>query len=625
MKRVIYICLAFLAAACTPEEAVTVYATHVNISQENAAIVVGKTCTLTASPYPENVTTKGVVWSSLDEAIAKVSEDGVVTAVSPGITYIVATSADGRARSSCMVNVKLMDGYFISVLDETGAATDCLFRYPGASFAVAAESSDDYAHTYTWSTSNPAAVSLDKEIISFHYVKSADPEYLCYAESVLTVRSEDNESITVPASSNILSEFTLGGVPLKVGSEMSLNPDSSTQLVLWYWDGKEKQPVPPGAYSVTSSQSTVVGVQMSSDGYTLQSAGSGTARLRVSFQEGEGISLVDFRVVKTVHALFGAASSSTLSFTWTEGSSTEEDIARPYTISLYKDEACTQQVVSYDIPAGSSCWKDRQPRFVFSGLEPSTTYWFKVLDTTPGDTREGNLVSGTTAPFTVIEPGDEEAEAGDILLAEDFSELLWGADETDLAAGFDVGGDGSSSFSNREAASFVGTTGQYAQRQLTVQSTAKKNGRISRWAQGQYNRLYIGPGYVFLSTKSYATHLVTPVLNNIPEGKTATIRITLHAAGKVNGGKAALAVQHEKKFNEIGGGTQTNKNTLDLTSNVQTITFSGGLTQPGEYSVTLSNVAHGDRIAFGPTSESAAADSNMMLISDMTIELLTIN
>ena len=632
MKKAIYIFLAFVAAACTPQEEEVVYATHVNLSQENAAIVVGKTCSLTASLYPEDVTKQGVTWSSLDEGIATVSETGLVTAVSPGVTYIVAASADGRARSSCMVNVKLTEGYFVSILDDSGAAVDRIYRYPGASFAVSAESSDDYTHTYSWTTSNPSAVSLNKEIVSFHYVPSADQDYLCFAESTLTARSEDGESATVPAGSNILSEFTLGGVPLKAGSEMTLNPDSSTQLVLWYWDGKEKQPIPPGAYSITSSQSTVAGVQMSQDGYMLVSSGSGTTRIRVSFQGAEGLTLADIKVAKSVHAMFAAASSSTLTFTWTEGSSAEEDVARPYSISLFSDEECTQKVVSFDIPAGSDCWKGNQPRFVFSGLEPGKTYWFKVIDTTPGDIRNSQPVSGTTSDFIIIESGEDEAAVGDVLLSEDFGQMCWGADEVSQAAGYDVSdaaynSDTGKSFTSREAVSFVGITGQYAQRSITAQSVAKKEAsfRLAKWAQGQYARIYIGPGYLFLSTKSYGTHIITPQLNGIPEGKKATVKVTIHAAGMGNGNKAAFAVQHDISFNNLSSSTQTNKNKLDLASNVQTITFGGGITQLDEFSVTLSGLVKGDRIAFGPTSESAANNSNMMLISDMRVELLEIN
>jgi len=120
-------------------------------------------------------------------------------------------------------------------------------------------------------------------------------------------------------------------------------------------------------------------------------------------------------------------------------------------------------------------------------------------------------------------------------------------------------------------------------------------------------------------------HLVTPSLDNIPEGKTAKVKVTLHAAGFANGYQAVLAVQHDKSFNLVGSNTQTNKSKLDLTTNAQTITFNGGITQLDEFTVELSGLVKGDRIAFGPTTESDASNKNMMLISDMTIQILEID
>lgn len=225
----------------------------------------------------------------------------------------------------------------------------------------------------------------------------------------------------------------------------------------------------------------------------------------------------------------------------------------------------------------------------------------------------------------------DPASEGDIILAEDFGQMCWGADEITGAAGYDVADSGvaynadtKKSFTSRDAAVFVKTTGQYAQRSITAQSVAKKESgfRLAKWAQGQYARIYIGPGYLFLSTTSYGTHIITPQLNNIPEGKTAKLKVTVHAAGRSSGGQAAFAVQRGISFNEISSGTQTNKEKLDLSTNVQTITFNGGITSLEKFEVTIDGVVNGDRIAFGPTSETAKENTNMMLISDMTVEIV---
>ena len=80
-----------------------------------------------------------------------------------------------------------------------------------------------------------------------------------------------------------------------------------------------------------------------------------------------------------------SASSSSLAFKWTQGDSDGDDATSPYKASLYRDQALTDLVVSFEIPAGSSCWDGKGPRFVFGGLTPSTTYWFQVQDTDSGE------------------------------------------------------------------------------------------------------------------------------------------------------------------------------------------------------------------------------------------------
>ena len=332
-----------------------------------------------------------------------------------------------------------------------------------------------------------------------------------------------------------------------------------------------------------------------------------------------------------VKAMLVAASSSTLVFTWTEGISDADDVSRPYTITLYSDEDCTTEVLSYDISAGNECWRGVQPRFVFTGLKPATNYWFKVKDTGGSEDLESAVINGTTSPFIIVEPGSSAAEVGDILLAEDFSELYWMADEVNQAAGYDVGSNDKSSFQDRTVDSFVGFTGSFCspERIITAQSAKKASGlRLGKWAQGYTARLYVGPGYVFLGTTKYVTHLISPPLNNIPEGSSAKLMVTVHAAGYKGGNEALLAVQSAStSFNAIGSNTQTNKNKLDLTTNAQSFTFTGGITTLGEFTVTLDGVHKGDRIAFGPTKEDNEVSNtgHMMLISDMTIQLLSID
>ncbi len=67
---------------------------------------IGDTVQLTADVTPINVTDKSVTWSSSDEKIATVSQNGLVTAKGKGSVDIIATSKINKVQAVCRLNVK---------------------------------------------------------------------------------------------------------------------------------------------------------------------------------------------------------------------------------------------------------------------------------------------------------------------------------------------------------------------------------------------------------------------------------------------------------------------------------------------------------------------------------------
>ena len=85
--------------------------TEVSLSESAVGIIEGNTHKLTATVLPENTTdSKSVSWSSNNEAVATVSEDGTITAKSAGTAVITATSENGKT-ASCTVTVNKKDTY----------------------------------------------------------------------------------------------------------------------------------------------------------------------------------------------------------------------------------------------------------------------------------------------------------------------------------------------------------------------------------------------------------------------------------------------------------------------------------------------------------------------------------
>jgi len=98
------------------EKTITVYdgtyvipVTGVSLDESSITLDVGGNQTLTATVTPDNATNKKVRWTSDNETVATVSEDGVVTAVAGGTAVITATTHDGLFTATCTVTVNAPD------------------------------------------------------------------------------------------------------------------------------------------------------------------------------------------------------------------------------------------------------------------------------------------------------------------------------------------------------------------------------------------------------------------------------------------------------------------------------------------------------------------------------------
>ena len=109
------------------------------ITLDKAEATLGKPVTLTATVMPENATDKTVTWSSSDESVASVDENGVVTGLSGGTATITATANDGSgvtATTPCTVTVETVqlweDGPYWAICN------------------VGAEKPEEYGYHYLW-------------------------------------------------------------------------------------------------------------------------------------------------------------------------------------------------------------------------------------------------------------------------------------------------------------------------------------------------------------------------------------------------------------------------------------------------------------------------------------------
>ena len=119
--------------------------TGVLLDESNITLDVGGSKTLAATVTPENATNKKVRWTSDNETVATVSEDGVVTAVAGGTAVITATTHDGLFTATCTVTVNAPDA-------PPSITTDTL---PDGKVGEA------YSHTLTATGTAPITWSID--------------------------------------------------------------------------------------------------------------------------------------------------------------------------------------------------------------------------------------------------------------------------------------------------------------------------------------------------------------------------------------------------------------------------------------------------------------------------------
>lgn len=91
-------------ATCTIEVK-EIAVTGVSLSSNTLTIEVGKTSTLYATIAPSSATNKNVTWSSNDQSVATVNQNGRVTAVKKGNTSITVKTQDGGFTATCAVEV----------------------------------------------------------------------------------------------------------------------------------------------------------------------------------------------------------------------------------------------------------------------------------------------------------------------------------------------------------------------------------------------------------------------------------------------------------------------------------------------------------------------------------------
>lgn len=161
---------------------------EVEITSDQTSVPIGGTLQLTAAVKPENATMQGVVFSSSDESVFTVTEDGLVTGVSHGKATVTAASADGKATDKTRITVTQPPE---SVAVSPASLTLAEGKAATLKAAVSPANTDDTTVLWASADENVATVSKRGVVTG-----------VSLGDTVITATCRDNENATflVPVS-----------------------------------------------------------------------------------------------------------------------------------------------------------------------------------------------------------------------------------------------------------------------------------------------------------------------------------------------------------------------------------------------------------------------------------------
>lgn len=328
-----------------------------------------------------------------------------------------------------------------------------------------------------------------------------------------------------------------------------------------------------------------------------------------------------------------AATGSTLTYEWSYTEEAATDATRCYNIELFKDEACSDLYVSWI--ADGKLTSDKGiftalagypvVRYTFSGLAPETTYYARISNVSFGNIQTP-VVAGTTAKSGPQATANSPVQAGDVVLAQDFSNFIHGGDVVRSAAGYNAlsgsdfrktwekaAGENPQADGDRPLCNWAtefhihtgGTSAEY------IESLG-----MTGW--GSSGNVSTRPGYVKCGGGSGGIGILyTPELAALPKNTTVTVSFSASAYAENDKVYGSDIVVEAVEGAEFGANNVVSKKGTAVASKVVDISSSVG--EFGTYNVTLDGLSPTSRIAFSSNPAQAGANKTRYLLDDIII------
>lgn len=181
----------------------------IELNKTTVTLKASETLLLIATVFPETATQKGIEWSSSDETIATVTQNGLVTAATKGEAVITAKAVDGSGiTATCKISVIATDVTSIKIT-ANGTTTLKASETLQLTATVLPETATD--KSVRWTSASPEIADINEN-------------------GLVTAYAVGKTTITATASSGLTDEITITVEPTLVSS-IILNQPSITMRV----------------------------------------------------------------------------------------------------------------------------------------------------------------------------------------------------------------------------------------------------------------------------------------------------------------------------------------------------------------------------------------------------------
>lgn len=227
--------LSLAVGLSAPALAAQVAVTGLTLDRTSLTLAIGQTAALKATVQPEDATDQTVLWSSNKEAVATVSDTGVVTAVAPGTAAVTAQSKDGQWPALCTVTVlhNTKDALTLAtqaVTTQAGLFQPKILQAPAVTVKNGdLDVTDRYTIGYSWLDGKHQPITGDKTAVVTPLTRDT-LQFTCVVAAVS--KTDSTKALTASCA------YTVTVLPSTVlGADLSLTEGTQTFAAMQDMDG----------------------------------------------------------------------------------------------------------------------------------------------------------------------------------------------------------------------------------------------------------------------------------------------------------------------------------------------------------------------------------------------------